>query len=91
MYALSWILRNTDLKYSKYYSLLMLGSNHVAKICTRNTYSRAIAIITLTYSYSGYWLDRLVLRDVLNTPLISRMSRIRGWAGGLINDEIKHS
>jgi len=29
MYALAWILRNTDLKYSKYYSLLMLGSNHI--------------------------------------------------------------
>jgi len=29
MYALAWILRNTDLKYSKYYSLLMLGSSHI--------------------------------------------------------------
>jgi len=29
MYTLTWISRNTDLKYSKYYSLLMLGSSHI--------------------------------------------------------------
>jgi len=29
MYAFTWILRNTDLKYSNYYSLLTLGSRHV--------------------------------------------------------------
>jgi len=27
--ALPWISRNTDLKYSKYYSILMLGSSHI--------------------------------------------------------------
>jgi len=28
-YALAWILRHTDIKYSKYYSLFMLGSSHI--------------------------------------------------------------
>jgi len=28
-FALSWISRNTDLKYKKYYRLLMLDSSHI--------------------------------------------------------------
>jgi len=29
MYPLAWILKNTDLKYLKYHTLIMFGSSHV--------------------------------------------------------------
>jgi len=46
---LSGFLRNTDLKYSKYYSLLMLGNSHVRFVSE---------IMNATYKGWGGWKGR---------------------------------
>ena len=62
MYALARILRNTDLKNSKYYSLLMLGSSH-ARFAPEIQQSNSHHYVNI----HRYWLDWLALRDILKT------------------------
>jgi len=92
IYALAWISRNIDLKYSKYYSLLMLGSSHVRfipEIQQSNSYHH-------TNAYS-YWLDWLVLRDILKTICNITNATYKGWVGregegegSWVNDASRH-
>jgi len=82
MHALAWILKNTDLKYTKYYSLLMLGSSHVR-------FAPEIYSEIYSYHYTNIyscWLNWLVLRDILKTVcnIMNAMYKgvgERGWGG----------
>jgi len=92
IYALSWISRNTDSNYSKYYSLLLLDSSHVRfapEIEWGNSYHSLVYIATGWTS--RYW------KTFWTQPAISWIPCIRGWVGVRrvwrvkFNDASRHS